>query len=395
MNIFNRLFYISGLFALFFFLFLFSSCRQEIVPEVYQPRSDHEAYLQMLEKAGMFQTALGMDWKGKAESCLNQAISLDAPFEESVYFDPSQAEGIGFMFDAKGGQKIEVVVDMIEPDRFLLFIDLFRVEENTTNPFFHVATAEKTTRILGFEPLEDATYILRIQPELLRGGKCNIRAQKVAAFQFPVVGKGKEDIWSFFGDPRDGGRRKHHGVDIFARRHTPIIAPTDGYVRFVGERGLGGKQVWLRDHLRSMSLYFAHLEDILVEKNEMVQRGDTLGTVGNSGNARTTRPHLHFGIYRNGPIDPFNFIVPVRKKIKPPKGDVSHLGAYVRTIRSTKLKISPASSNAQTKDIDKDLVLQAKGLAENYFRVKLNDGVQGYIPIRSVELYAPPPDPKL
>ena len=39
-----------------------------------------------------------------------------------------------------------------------------------------------------------------------------------------------------------------------------------------------------------------------------MKAGQVIGTVGNTGNARTTPPHLHFGIYRNGPIDPFHFI---------------------------------------------------------------------------------------
>jgi murein DD-endopeptidase MepM/ murein hydrolase activator NlpD len=57
-----------------------------------------------------------------------------------------------------------------------------------------------------------------------------------------------------------------------------------------------------------MYLYFAHLETREVERGDQVRAGQQIGTVGNTGNARYTRPHLHFGIYSSGPIDPFHFI---------------------------------------------------------------------------------------
>ncbi|UJH89966.1 M23 family metallopeptidase [Antarcticibacterium sp. 1MA-6-2] len=115
---------------------------------------------------------------------------------------------------------------------------------------------------------------------------------------------------SIWGDARDGGRRSHEGVDIFAPRGTPVIAVTNGRITSSGERGLGGKQVWLRDTKRGQSLYYAHLDSIAALGNARVTTGDTLGFVGNTGNARTTPPHLHFGIYKGykGAINPFPYI---------------------------------------------------------------------------------------
>ncbi len=71
----------------------------------------------------------------------------------------------------------------------------------------------------------------------------------------------------------------------------------NGRIGFTGEKGLGGKQVWLRDTKRGQSLYYAHLDSI-AKTSGSVKTGDTLGFVGNTGNARTTPPHLHFGIYK-------------------------------------------------------------------------------------------------
>ncbi len=57
-------------------------------------------------------------------------------------------------------------------------------------------------------------------------------------------------------------------------------------------------------------MYFAHLQTQEVEEMSYVVAGQRIGTVGNTGNARRTPPHLHFGIYvrGEGPVDPVNFI---------------------------------------------------------------------------------------
>ena len=132
--------------------------------------------------------------------------------------------------------------------------------------------------------------------------------REMPSIRFPVKGKNSKAIASFFGDPRDGGSREHHGVDIFAARHTPVLAPSNASVTRVGEGEVGGRYVWLYDTKRSIYLYFAHLETREVERGDKISAGQLIGTVGNTGNARSTPPHLHFGIYRNGPIDPFHFI---------------------------------------------------------------------------------------
>ena len=65
---------------------------------------------------------------------------------------------------------------------------------------------------------------------------------------------------------------------------------------------------------KNFSVYYAHLDEQLVSQGQRVKKGDTLGLVGNTGNAKHTPPHLHFGIYTyNGAIDPLPFI---NKEIK-------------------------------------------------------------------------------
>jgi len=297
---------------IFFFLtiviFVLTGCQREIVPKAFYPRSAHEDYEHSLEKAGLSKTALGSEWIRAGEAALNEAQSITLPFEETFQWDSKSANAAGYRFFVKRGLRVEVRISVIHSDTMLLFADLFRERGDTLIEWIHVATADEEMHHLQFEPRRDAYYALRLQPELLRGGKFNVLIREVPSIGFPVEGKDSQAISSFFGDPRDGGSREHHGVDIFAARHTPVLAPSNAKVTRIGEGAIGGRYIWLYDSKRSIYLYFAHLETRKVGLGEKVLAGQRIGTVGNSGNARSTPPHLHFGIYRNGPIDPFHFI---------------------------------------------------------------------------------------
>jgi murein DD-endopeptidase MepM/ murein hydrolase activator NlpD len=79
-----------------------------------------------------------------------------------------------------------------------------------------------------------------------------------------VQGHNDAAVGSFWGGNRDGGARRHEGIDIFAPRGTPAIAATAGYITRTGETPLGGRVVWLVDAARGDHLYYAHLDKQLV-----------------------------------------------------------------------------------------------------------------------------------
>lgn len=121
----------------------------------------------------------------------------------------------------------------------------------------------------------------------------------------PVTGVDAERIADTFGAPR-GRDRRHAGVDIFAERGTPVLSTTRGLVLSVRESDLGGKHVWVLGPARERH-YYAHLDDWVegLERGDVVLPGDRLGVVGDTGNARGTPPHLHYGIYGDdGALDP-------------------------------------------------------------------------------------------
>lgn len=129
------------------------------------------------------------------------------------------------------------------------------------------------------------------------------------AILMPVKGVPARAVGNTWGAPRSGGR-KHEGQDIFARRGTPVLSATDGVVVRIGETKLGGKTVFVAG--RGMrTYYYAHLDAYPpdLEVGNLVAKGDVVGFVGNTGNARGTPPHLHFGIYTaQGAIDPLPLI---------------------------------------------------------------------------------------
>jgi len=126
----------------------------------------------------------------------------------------------------------------------------------------------------------------------------------------PVEGvrpRGLADTWQA---ARSEGRR-HEGIDIFARRGTPVLSSTEGIVLRVGIDRLGGQVVWVLGP-GGQRHYYAHLDRYGdVHAGMRVAPGIVLGYVGNTGNARTTPPHLHYGIYTaNGAIDPYSLLHP-------------------------------------------------------------------------------------
>lgn len=110
------------------------------------------------------------------------------------------------------------------------------------------------------------------------------------------------DSWGF---PRSGGR-SHKGVDMMAAKGTPIYAVADGYVQRAYWNRLGGLSINFIDSL-GHKYYYAHLDSVYVTDGQQMKVGELMGTVGNTGNAQSTPPHLHFQFHPNNgaPVPPY------------------------------------------------------------------------------------------
>ena len=362
--------------------------RVEKVRDHFRDLTPHEAYLASLSQAGLAETALVEDWIAASLEAVAAAPPVRLPFEEEGFIAPEEAGAMAYRLRIGRGQRLTGRVELTSVEGTRVFVDLFRVPERPGDPLRPVLSVDSVPGEFRYEPWREGEYILRVQPELLRGGRYRVSLRLEAQLAFPVEGRGERDILSVFGSPRDGGRRRHDGVDIFAPRGTPVLAAAPGTVSRVQVTNLGGKVVWVRDPVRNASLYFAHLDSQAVRQGQQIEVGDTIGFVGNTGNARTTPPHLHFGLYRRGegPVDPWPFLRQPRGTLAEMTADLDRLGSWVR-IRDEgiRLRTAPGLGSDVVRELGRDTQLRVFGGSGEWYRVRLADGAVGYVVARLTE----------
>jgi len=283
-----------------------------IVTVPYAPQYPHQAYGYELALTRLQRNAPAAGWLAAADRALLEPQAIALPFRKAGE-QASDAAAIGYAFAVPVGRRISVKVTSSDPGAAEPFVDLFH------------AAAEKRVRVAGALPggpsqpvvidvVEGGDYVLRVQPPLGAAASYAVEIASRPLLEFPVDGVDGRAIWSGFGAERDGGRREHRGVDIFAPRGTPVLAATDGWVTRVETTRVGGNVVWMQPLFGNMRVYYAHLTEQWVEPGDFVLAGQPVGSVGNTGNAVTTPPHLHFGVYvrrpgvRGGARDPVEFL---------------------------------------------------------------------------------------
>lgn len=353
---------------------------------LFRPSSPHDQYGQSLKDAKLDRTALGTDWLSAGDRALRDSLKITIPYRESGYFSASKAFAVGYRLDAQRGDRFLVQVETQGKQSAQVFIDVFALEDR--NRVSLLAASKADTNVLAWEPRKTQTYLIRIQPELLRTGHYTITITREPALRFPVQGRDSRQISSFFGASRDAGRRRHEGVDIFAPKGTPALASVNGIVTGVGSNSLGGNVAFLTDNERNIRLYYAHLDRWNVANGQRVSIGDTIGFVGNTGNARTTGPHLHFGIYgvSDGATDPLPFIRLGRGPARQSLLSTTRLSDSVRVSAArSAVRLSPGSDTPILRMLPKSTALTIIGGTETWLRVQLPDGLTGYVANNTTE----------
>lgn len=355
---------------------------REAAERVLDQRTARERYVASLEGAGLGGTALVHDWTDAGARALREAPVVPPVHVEEGYLPPAEPAAIAYRVQARRGQEVTFEVQLDDDTATTLFVDAWVPSLDSAGVLERVASADSGARLLVLEPRRDGEIVVRAQPELLRGGRFRASVRTAPTLGFPVGGRGERDIGSRFGAPRDGGRRGHHGIDIFAPRGTPVVAARPGRVTRVQTTPIGGHVVWLRDD-RGNSLYYAHLDRQAVTEGAEVAAGDTLGFVGNTGNARTTPPHLHFGVYRrgSGPVDPFWFVHRPRISVPRLTADTAHLGEWVRSRRDGHvLRAGPDARADSVVRLPRYAALRVLAATGTWYRVRLPGGPSGYLP---------------
>ncbi len=372
---------------------LFSACAcngffedvSEKVEEIITPRSPRESFAHDVLGDLPAGDSLRAAWDTAFLAAARDTLSVDLPHREVIL--PNEELGLtalSYRFYLPPGRLLTVQLDR-PGGGAPVFGELFSVTEDTDvdpddpllqwKPKAGGAIYESSHR-------DGEELLLVLQSAPADSGAYTLLLRTDPALVFPVAGRSYRNIKSFWGDVRSGGARMHKGNDIFAPRGTPLVAVSDGMVRSTKVGGLGGKTVWLRDgEGRGLTYYYAHLDSQLVRTGQIVSRGDTIGLVGNSGNARTTPPHLHFGIYRNGARDPYAYLLG-------PDGEPNEL-AY--SLSSDKLPAAvpdrgrhylrhrPARERAVVvRELDNEEPITVLSASDRYYRIRTARGETGY-----------------
>lgn len=151
--------------------------------------------------------------------------------------------------------------------------------------------------VIARTPSRNTNKLIQLLAPLTDRGMPLEQAMVMAAAPFPVAGTvWYADDWLF---PRIGPPpHLHEGTDIFAPMGTPIVASSPGTITGKSDVGLGGVSLWIAAD-DGTGYYYTHLSAYGegMEIGSRVDAGTVIGYVGNTGNAITTSPHLHFEIH--------------------------------------------------------------------------------------------------
>lgn len=141
-------------------------------------------------------------------------------------------------------------------------------------------------------------------------------AGSAAALAMPIANYPVSSLHHDWGDPREGGKRKHQGLDLMAPAGTPVVAALSGTVEKLFDSDRGGHTLYIRSPDHRWMLYYAHLKGYApgLAEGQQVRQGQVVGYVGDSGNAGAGNTHLHFAVnwmragdswYQGEPVDPY------------------------------------------------------------------------------------------
>ena len=153
-------------------LLLFATaCEQaEQVQDRFRDLTPYEVYQEGLSDAGLSETALGRDWLTAGQTAVDAAAPVSLPFEEEGFITPEDPGAMAYRVTIGRGQKLTAEVTLQSEDDTRVFVDLFRVPSSPDAPARPVISSDSVPGAFVHEPLRGGEYILRLQPELLRGG---------------------------------------------------------------------------------------------------------------------------------------------------------------------------------------------------------------------------------
>lgn len=354
------------------------SCKTGSI-NLFKADTPHEKYQRKLINAGLDKTALGSAWINAAALSLQKALNITIPYAETGYFAADKTPVVMYQFSATKGQQLTISLTKKPVNSVLVYLDIWHLSSGGSPKL--LASADTLNNPISLAIDDTGNYLIRIQPELLQSLNYTLAITSGPSLAFPTNAKSNSSIRSYWGDGRDQNTRKHEGVDIFGAFRSPILAVADGTITRVNQNNLGGKVIWLRPKGKKYTLYYAHLDQQIATEGQEVKLGDTLGLMGNTGNAKNTPTHLHFGIYEyQSAINPLPFIDPVSKIPEAINASIANLNKMLRTSSSANLYGSPKNKAATLAVLNAGTIIQVNAATGNYYSAQLPDGQIGFIP---------------
>ncbi|HEA30445.1 MAG TPA: M23 family peptidase [Leeuwenhoekiella sp.] len=362
--------------AIIILTLFFSGCKEitKATDFITNP-SAREVYARELAK----DSSLFKPWKKAFAQAKTDSPQTKLPYVESGQFWNKSFTASGYNLHLQQGERFHAKIrtDSLNNQ---VFLALFQATKDSLNPLKLEVENLPQESAIAFTVKETGDYKIVVQQEVHANTRFDLLLYRTPLYNFPVAKKGNAAIQSFWGANRDGGKRSHEGLDIFADRGTPALAVCDGRITSTGNRGLGGKQVWLRSGIFGNALYYAHLDSIIATTGQRVKTGDTLGFVGNTGNARTTPTHLHFGIYQrgHGAVNPLPYIFEAKAPI-PSKDriDIAQFGTVTSAIAN--LRVSAFAKAEKLGQGKRDDTLQILGKSTGWYHVRTAEDSSAYI----------------
>lgn len=358
---------------------LLPSCTREVM----QP-SPHGIYLAALIHEDLDSSA--RRWAAEATATLQNPLPIAMPYSERRLLENEHLQPVTFEVTLREEQLLRVDVLPSTNTHAAVFVDVFVLEEKESTPR-RVGSMASNKRTMMLEARRNGNYLVRVHPSHTAVGLIDIAITSPYKFGFPVDIDRDNAVQSYFGAARDAGTRSHEGIDIFASRGTPVIAAAEGRVTKVAETPLGGKQVWVRNG--KYAFYYAHLDSTAVAKGDEVSRKQILGTVGNTGNAITTPPHLHFGIYRRwqGAVDPLLLVGPSKNASKLSIPDVALAPRWMSVTASRlNLRSGPSLQNSVASTLTRGDLVRVDAVAGDWLRITAGSGRVGFVARRLTDL---------
>ena len=224
------------------------------------------------------QTALA----GRVDTSLWQAMNSEAKNPQIIYkFADIFAYSVDFNRETQPGDAFAMVIEEVYLDgEFLRYGKILAAEYVNQGERFRGFYHETDDGTVGY--YDEAGKNLKRQ--FLKSPLASIRVTSTYGMRY---------------HPVQGRQKMHRGVDYGAPTGTPIRAVADGTVKYAGRKGANGNLIVLR-HANGFVTLYAHLHDIAdgIRAGKKVSKKTVIGEVGSTG--RSTGPHLHFGMKRNG-----------------------------------------------------------------------------------------------